>query len=89
MKTINFRQFAMFTDITKKNTVKTDVSRDVAEALYKRANGLVAHSVAMRIYEAQGEVALSEEEEAFLRRFVQAETTPVFQDSFEANLKEE
>lgn len=79
----------MFTDITKKKAVKADVSRDIAEAIYKGANGLVAHSIAIRIYESQGDIELSAEEEAFLRRFIQEATTPVFQDSFEANLKSE
>lgn len=89
MKTINFRQFAIFTDITRKNTATVDASRDVSEALYKGANGIMAHSLAIRIYESQGTIELSAEEEAFLRRFIQEATTPVFQDSFEANLKSE
>lgn len=88
MKTINFRQFAMFTDITKKNSVRADVSREFADAIYRGANGIVAHSVAMRIYESSGEMVLSAEEELFLREYIKGNTTPLFQDSFEANLKE-
>ena len=88
MKTINFKQFAMFTDITKKNSVRVDVSRDFADAIYRGANGIVAHSVAMRIYESSGEMELNAEEELFLREYIKKNTTPMFQDSFEANLKD-
>lgn len=86
MKTINFKQFEVFTDITKKNTAKTDVSMAIADAIYKQAMGIMAHSVALRIYESNGEIELSPEEAAFLGRFIRENTTPLFQDSFESNL---
>ena len=76
----------MFTDISQSNTVEVDVSRDLADHIYKEANGIVAHDLAFRIYRAEGEVELSEEEQNFLSSFI-ATTTPVFQDSFSANLK--
>ena len=86
MKKINFRQFSLFTDISRKNTTKTDVSTAIADAIYKQAMGIMAHSLAIRIYESNGEIELSPEEAAFLGRFIRENTTPLFQDSFESNL---
>lgn len=86
MKKIDFRHFKMFTDIEHQKTVETDVSRDFADTIYKNANGIVAHNLALRIYRSAEPVELSEEEVSFLTSFVEG-TTPIFQDSFAANIQ--
>lgn len=86
MKKINFKQFKFYTDITKQHTVDQDVSMSFADAIYKQANGILAHDLAFRIYRSTEAIELSEEEVNFLRSFV-ATTTPLFQDSFEMNLE--
>lgn len=85
MKQIDFKHFKMFTDITQENTIETDISRDFADTIYKNANGIVAHDLALRIYRATEPLALTDEELAFLHPFISG-TTPVFQDSFNANI---
>lgn len=87
MKQIDFKHFKMFTDISQENTVETDVSRDFADTIYKNANGIVAHDLALRIYRATEPLAVTEEELTFLRSFI-AGTTPLFQDSFNNNIVE-
>ena len=85
MKKIDFRHFKVFTDISQTKSTVTDVSRDLADSIYLNANGIVAHDLAFRIYRSEGSIELSAEELAFLEKFL-AQATPVFQDSFHANL---
>ena len=88
MKKINFRKFRFFTDIARENTTEQDVSHELADLIYKQGNGVLAHDVALRIYEAKGDVELTDEEVAYLEGFMRG-LTPVFQDSFAANIKDE
>lgn len=85
-KTIDFKHFKTFLDISQEKTVERDIHKDVADAIYKNMNGIVAHDLALRIYRADGPIELCDEDEQTLRQFVSG-TTPIFIDSFEANIK--
>lgn len=87
MKTINFKEFKMFTDIRQEDTLIIDFSVDVADLIYKNSNGVMAHDIAMRIYKSEGAVQFNDAEFEFLAEFVK-NMTPVFQDSFANNVKE-
>lgn len=88
MKKINFKDFKMFTDISQSNTIQSDVSRELADTIYKNAHGIMAHDLAFRIYKSEGEIEMSNEEVEFIKNFLQ-NSTPLLQDSFLANLKED
>lgn len=87
MATVNFKQFKTFTDITRENTAIVDVRKPLADALYKTANGIAAHDLALRIYRSDGEIELEESDAQLLRNFAK-NLTPMFMDSLEENLKE-
>ncbi len=76
----------MFLDITQEKTQIVDVSRDLADTIYKNANGIMAHDLAFRIYRSEGQLELTDDELAFLASFLNS-TTPIFQDSFAANIQ--
>jgi len=86
--TIDFKKFKLYTDISQADTVTVDVRRDFADMIYKNANGIVAHDLALRIYRADEPITITEEEKAFLLEFAQR-GTPLFFDSFNANIKDE
>lgn len=86
--TIDFKNFQMFTDISQTSSVTVDVRRDFADMIYKNANGIVAHDLALRIYRSEGPIEVNQEEKEFLYAFAQR-GTPMFFDSFNANLKDE
>ncbi len=86
MPKIDFRKFKVFTDISQEKTETIDVALTFSDMLYKRVNGIVAHDLALRIYKAKEPVEFTEEEVAFLKPFVEANFTPAFIDSFNANL---
>lgn len=58
---VNFKELPVYTSIRKDKTEKVDVSEAVADIIYKNVGGVVAHSLALRIYN-DGEVELNEKE---------------------------
>lgn len=67
MAGINFKKLPVYTSIKKDKTEEFDASFLVANTIYTQVGGLVAHSLAMRIYE-QGEVELNENEVELVRK---------------------
>ena len=67
MAGINFKKLPVYTSIKKDKTEEFDASFIVANTIYTQVGGLVAHSLAMRIYE-QGEVELNENEVELVRK---------------------
>lgn len=65
MARINFKRLPVYTSIKKDKTEEFDASFLVANTIYTQVGGLVAHSLAMRIYE-QGEVELNDREMAII-----------------------
>jgi hypothetical protein len=86
MAKIDFKHFRIFTDISQSKTEEINASLQFSDMLYKRVNGIVAHDLALRIYRATEAVEFTEEEMALLRAFVEANFTPCFIDSFNANI---
>lgn len=86
MKKINFKQFKTFTDITREKTSLVDVRKPLADALYKTANGIAAHDLALRIYHSDGKMELEDSDVQLLRDFAKT-LTPMFMDSLEENFK--
>lgn len=86
-KTIDFRHFKVFTDISQKESNEVDIAFQVADLLYKKSNGIVAHDLAHRIYKADGPVEFTQEELDALKPFVEENFTPLFIDSYNANIQ--
>jgi hypothetical protein len=86
MARIDFKHFRIFTDISQANTEEIDASLQFSDMLYKRVNGIMAHDLALRIYRSAEAVEFTGEEMAFLKGFVEANFTPCFIDSFNANI---
>jgi len=87
MKTVNFKNFKMFKDITQEETVEVDARREIADSIYKNSAGIMAHDLALRIYRSEGAMELSDEEAGFLEDFA-SRGTPLFTDSMKANITE-
>ena len=64
---VDFKKLPVYTSIKKDKTDEFDASFLVANTIYTKVGGLVAHSLAMRIYE-QGEVELNENEVELVRK---------------------
>ena len=54
MKTLNFKDFKLFTDISHVGHVVVDARKEFANAIYMSMNGIVAHDLAFRILHSEG-----------------------------------
>ena len=64
---VNFKELEVYTSIKKDKTEKVDASFLIADTIYQNFGGIVAKSLALKIYE-QGEVELNEKEVEFLNK---------------------
>lgn len=87
MPKIDFKHFRVFTDITQEKTQEVDISLQFSDMLYKKSNGIVAHDLALRIYKANEPVEFSQQELDALKPFVEENFTPIFIDSYNANIQ--
>ena len=65
MVRIDFRKFPVYKSIRRDETEEVDISEVLANTIYTTRGGVVAHSLAMRIYE-QGEVELSDKDKEII-----------------------
>lgn len=84
---INFEKFPMFTSIRKDETREINVKYELANLLYTKGQGVVCGALAMKIYQTEGDVELSEMEYKTLGAFVE-QFSPIFADSMKSYLKE-
>lgn len=88
MKTIDFTKLKVFTDISQEQTHVIDDHKGFADLVYKNVPGIAAHELAMRIYKSDGPIEVSEEDLQILIPFVEQCFTPIYIDSFKANIIE-
>lgn len=78
---IDFENFKIYTGIAHKEAVIVNVKKELAEGLYMKGNGLPCHALALKIYNAQGPVELSDSEQDLLMAFSERVFSPSFIDS--------
>lgn len=59
---VNFRRFPVYATIRKDMVVEQDISFALANGIYSNIPGVMAHSLSLRIYEAEGELELTDKE---------------------------
>ena len=65
---INFKKFPLYTGISRRKTTPMDISLAVCEGIYGNSPGVQAHSLAMKIYQSDGDVELDVAEVQLLHR---------------------
>lgn len=78
---INFAQLEIYTDIQKTNKVCTDVRQQLGELIYEMGSGIKAHSLALKIYNAEGEMEYDENEINTIKQYVEQYCKPAFIDA--------
>lgn len=81
---INFEDVGIYTDIERKTMVRLDMKKKIANDLYNRGQGIAFHALALKIYNSQGEIELSEEEYNLLMDYVRQMGTPAAIDALES-----
>lgn len=78
---VNFKQLTV-RPIMGMDAVKVeDASRGLAEMIYHRGTGLPAHALALKIFNADGEVEIGEQEAGLIEQLVTVHGTPIFIDA--------
>lgn len=68
---VDFRKFPIYKSIRRDETEMADISEVLANTIYTTRGGVVAHSLAVRIYE-QGEVELNDKEKEIVLQTAEA-----------------
>lgn len=84
MVKINFEDIGIYTDIEHKTMVRLDMKKKIANDLYNHGQGIAFHALALKIYNSQGEIELSEEEYNLLMDYVRQMGTPAAIDALES-----
>lgn len=77
---VNFKRFPIFTSLKKDMVAEIDAQELVANTLYMQGQGLGMHALAMKIYNTDGEVELSDKDIETFQSAVPI-FSPVFIDS--------
>lgn len=88
MKTINLKEFDVFTDITKKQRVRCDVRKSVANMLYNQMHGIEALNLALMIYKSEGKLVVSDDDLRTLLLAFEQFGTPALIEALAAQIKE-
>ena len=67
---VNFRKFPVYTSIRKDMVMEQDISFLLSDGIYMHVPGVMPKAVALRIYSAEGEVELTQQETAALVEWV-------------------
>lgn len=80
MKKVNLKEFGYYADIAKRQLVKCDIRREIANLLYTKVQGIVAHNLAFSIYRSDGEIEIADDEAEILLRVFEHFMTGAFID---------
>ena len=88
MKKVNLKEFDVFTDISKRQRVRCDMRRSVANLLYNQMHGIEALNLALTIHRSEGELSVSDDDLRMLQTAVERFGTPALIDAFAEHVKE-
>lgn len=81
MKIINFKEFGIYTGISRKDRQIGDARESVANILYLNVSGIRAHSLALKIYQSDEETQYSDDEVRLIQEVANQYCLPNFIDS--------
>lgn len=80
---MNFKELELFTNIEKTRCSRFDARKDLANMIYNGSNGIAAHALALKIYNSDGDIDLSDEEKEIVRQVANTFCTPAFIDAID------
>ncbi len=88
MKTINFEELEISMDISSETIEKQNVKKDFANLIYQIGKGIEFHSLALKIFNSNGDAKYSIEECELIRQ-ASLSCAPFFIDAISNVLKNE
>jgi hypothetical protein len=89
MAKVNFKALQVKTSLKGDKTVTIDGATDFADIIYTQGAGIAAHSLAHKIYDADGEVELSDAEARIVEEVINRCCAPHHIDAIMSQLKSE
>lgn len=80
MAKLNFKEFHVYTGVSRKNKRTGDVRETFADLLYTSVNGIRSHALALKIYQSEGETEFTDEEVQLIKRTAETQCLPGFID---------
>ena len=80
---IDFRNLEVYPSVDRSKSFMTDAHKFFADVIYQKGAGISALSLAMKIYNAEGEEEYSQEETELIRKYANEFGTPMFIDAIE------
>lgn len=80
MKVINFKEFSIYTDVSKQNQQVGDARESFANILYLNISGIRAHALAMKIYQSEGNLEYTDDEISLIKDVANKYCLPNFID---------
>lgn len=85
---VNFAKLQIYTDIAKTNGILIDARKDLSNILYNGCTGIVAHAVALKIYNSEDAIEITAEEAGIVKETAEKYCTPAFIDGINEAMKE-
>lgn len=89
MAKLNFKEFSVFTDISRSERRQGDMRESFANLLYVNANGIAAHRLAFKIYDSQGEEEYNDAEVSMILKVAEYFCRPNIIDSLRSAINVE
>lgn len=89
MVKINFKKLPCYVDIRKASKMELDLCFDFSNAMYLKGHGIEMCALAMKIYNAKGEVEFSDKECDLILRFASTISPFVYESLSEIIKKED
>lgn len=84
MVKINFKEIKTYKDIAKTKVAVVDKQEEVANDLYEKGQGIGFHALALKIYNANGEIELDDKEYELLMAYANQMCTPAVIDALQS-----
>ena len=81
---INFKEIKIYKDIAKTKVAVVNIQEEVANDLYEKGQGIGFHALALKIYNADGEIELDEKEYGLLMAYANQMCTPAIIDALQS-----
>lgn len=78
---INFRQFQVCTNLDKTDSTILNIANELANGIYKTAQGIEGHALALKIYNSVGEEDYNDNELNAIENYANTYGTPFFIDA--------
>ena len=81
---INFKEIKIYKDIAKTKVAVVNIQEEVANDLYEKGLGIGFHALALKIYNANGEIELDDKEYGLLMAYANQMCTPAVIDALQS-----